>query len=55
MLQVSAQGKNYQAIADHFALSVKTVRSYISTNFANLQLADRAQVIVKARDAGIGG
>ncbi|MGH3909726.1 MAG: DNA-binding response regulator, partial [Pseudonocardiaceae bacterium] len=31
-----------------------TVRNYISSIFAKLQVADRAQAIVAAREAGIG-
>ena len=35
-------------------LTVKTVRNYMSNIFAKLQVADRAQAIVLARDAGFG-
>jgi DNA-binding NarL/FixJ family response regulator len=31
------------------------VGSHISTIFSKLQVADRAEAIVKARDAGMGG
>ncbi len=55
VLQLIAQGENNQVIADRLALSPKTVRNYISSIFAKLQVADRAQAIVKARDAGLGG
>jgi DNA-binding NarL/FixJ family response regulator len=53
VLQLIAQGENNQAIADRLALSPKTVRNYISAIFSKLQVADRAQAIVKARDAGM--
>jgi DNA-binding NarL/FixJ family response regulator len=55
VLQLIAQGENNQVIADRLALSPKTVRNYISSIFAKLQVADRAQAIIKARDAGLGG
>ena len=35
-------------------LSLKTVRNYISNIFMKLQVADRAQAIVRAREAGMG-
>lgn len=55
VLQLIAQGENNQVIADRLALSPKTVRNYISNIFAKLQVADRAQAIVKARGAGLAG
>jgi DNA-binding NarL/FixJ family response regulator len=33
---------------------IKTVRNHVSNIFGKLQVADRAAVIVKARDAGFG-
>ena len=44
----------HEAIADQFVLSLKTVRNYVSSIFSKLQVADRAQAIVRARDAGFG-
>ena len=35
-------------------LSQKTVRNHVSNIFAKLQVADRAQAIVRAREAGLG-
>ena len=35
-------------------LSAKTVANNVSTILAKLQLAERAQAIVAARDAGLG-
>jgi hypothetical protein len=36
-------------------LSEKTVRNHVSNIFMKLQVADRAEAIVRARDAGIAG
>ncbi|WP_222866065.1 LuxR C-terminal-related transcriptional regulator [Micromonospora sp. AP08] len=35
-------------------MSPKTVRNHLSNVLAKLQVADRAQAIVRARDAGLG-
>jgi DNA-binding NarL/FixJ family response regulator len=35
-------------------LSQKTVANHVSNIFSKLQVADRAQAIVRAREAGIG-
>lgn len=53
VLELIAQGENNPAIAERLALSPKTVRNYISIIFSKLHVADRAQAIVKARDAGL--
>lgn len=53
VLQLIAQGESNQVISERLALSPKTVRNYISSIFGKLQVADRAQAIVKARDAGL--
>jgi DNA-binding NarL/FixJ family response regulator len=49
-----AQGKSNQEIADQLNISVKTVGNHISNIFNKLQVADRAQAIVLAKDAGMG-
>lgn len=36
-------------------LSPKTVRNHVSSIFTKLQAADRAQAIIRARGAGLGG
>lgn len=53
VLRLMAQGENNETIARQLALSSKTVRNYVSNIFSKLQVADRAQAIVKARDAGL--
>ena len=52
VLRLMAQGTSNEAIAQQLSLSSKTVRNYVSNIFSKLQVADRAQAIVKARDAG---
>jgi len=55
ILGLIAQGKNNSHIAQHLFLSPKTVRNHISNIFAKLHVADRAEAIVRAREAGLGG
>ena len=54
VLNLIAQGYNNSEIADKLVLSPKTVSNHISNIFAKLQVADRAQAIVRARQAGLG-
>ncbi len=44
----------YRMIAERLSLSPKTVRNNVSNVFTKLQVADRAQAIIQARDAGLG-
>jgi DNA-binding NarL/FixJ family response regulator len=54
ILNLIGAGKNNQEIADTLFLSLKTVRNYVSNIFTKLQVADRAQAIIRAREAGLG-
>jgi DNA-binding NarL/FixJ family response regulator len=54
VLEVIAEGQSNQVIARRLVLSPKTVRNHVSNIFAKLQVADRAQAIVRAREAGLG-
>lgn len=54
VLVMIAQGLENAEIARALGLSVKTVRNHASNIFAKLQVAHRAQAIVRARDAGLG-
>lgn len=54
VLELIAAGRNNQEISGELYLSLKTVRNYVSSIFAKLQVADRAQAIVRAREAGLG-
>ncbi len=49
-----AQGESNAAIAKRLVLSTKTVQNHVSNIFSKLQVADRSQAIVRARDAGLG-
>lgn len=53
VLALIARGLTNAAIAARLGLSPKTVRNYISEIFGKLEVADRAQAIVRARDAGL--
>ncbi|GIE85611.1 response regulator transcription factor [Actinoplanes regularis] len=55
ILELVAQGRNNAYLARHLRLSPKTVRNHISNVFAKLHVADRAEAIVRAREAGLGG
>lgn len=55
ILSLLAAGRSNAAIAAALYLSPKTVRNNVSNVFAKLQVADRAEAIVRAREAGLGG
>jgi DNA-binding NarL/FixJ family response regulator len=54
LLTLIAQGQNNGGIAQCLNISHKTVRNHISNIFNKMQVADRAQAIARARDAGLG-
>jgi len=54
VLDLIAQGLNNAEIARRLYVSPKTVRNHISNIFIKLQVADRSQAIVRAREAGLG-
>ncbi len=54
VLELMASGKDNASIAHRLSLSQKTVRNRVSAIFTKLQVADRAQAIVAAREAGLG-
>jgi DNA-binding NarL/FixJ family response regulator len=53
VLGLIAQGRSNGEIADRLVLSQKTVRNHVSNIFSKLQVADRAQAIIRAREAGL--
>lgn len=54
ILDLVAAGRSNPQIAAALYLSPKTVRNNVSNVFAKLHVADRAEAIVRARDAGLG-
>jgi DNA-binding NarL/FixJ family response regulator len=54
ILNLIARGHPNPSIARELSLSTKTVGNYVSNIFTKLQVADRAQAIIRAREAGLG-
>jgi DNA-binding NarL/FixJ family response regulator len=54
ILDLVAEGLDNRQIAARLFISGKTVSNHISNIFAKLHIADRAQAIVAAREAGLG-
>lgn len=54
VLNLIAGGRSNAEITRQLFLSPKTVRNHISNIFTKLRVADRAQAIVRAREAGLG-
>lgn len=54
ILDLITQGYRNPEIAERLFLSPKTVRNQVSNILSKLQVTDRAQAIIAARDAGLG-
>jgi DNA-binding NarL/FixJ family response regulator len=54
VLDLLADGLSNTAIAQRLGVAGKTVANTVSSVFAKLQVADRGQAIVRAREAGLG-
>lgn len=54
VLALIAEGASNTDIARRLFLSDKTVRNYVSSIFAKIDVAGRPEAIVKAREAGLG-
>lgn len=54
ILDLLAAGLPNAAIGQQLGLASKTVANNVSTIFTKLQVADRAQAIIQARNAGLG-
>ena len=55
ILDLIAAGRNNAQIASALYLAPKTVRNNVSNILAKLQATDRAEAIIRASDAGLGG
>jgi DNA-binding NarL/FixJ family response regulator len=53
ILQLVAVGQTNETIAETLVLSLKTVRNHVSNICAKLQVADRSQAALRAREAGL--
>jgi len=54
ILILVARGQGNAEISSTFFLSLKTVQNHVSNIFRKLQVADRAQAVIRAREAGLG-
>jgi DNA-binding NarL/FixJ family response regulator len=54
VLELLARGHDNPTIARMLVLTPKTVRNYVSAIFTKLEVNDRAALIVRAREAGVG-
>ncbi|MGX2995589.1 LuxR C-terminal-related transcriptional regulator [Streptomyces sp. JNUCC 64] len=55
VLDLIARGLDNATIARRLTVSPKTVRNHVSTVLTKLHTASRAEAIVRAREAGLGG
>ena len=54
ILELIAAGRSNGDIAQRLGITGKTVRNHVANVFNKLQVADRSQAIVRAREAGLG-
>jgi DNA-binding NarL/FixJ family response regulator len=54
ILACIAHGDTNSEIAEQLTISLKTVRNHVSSIFNKLQVTNRAQAAIRARDAGLG-
>lgn len=53
VLQLMAQGHSNAYIADHFVLSLKTVRNHVSNVLTKIGARSRSEAVARARDEGL--
>lgn len=53
ILALIARGRSNFEIAEELTISLKTVRNHASNIFSKLQVADRTQAAIRAREAGL--
>lgn len=54
ILNLIARGDDNADIARKLGITTKTVRNHVSNVFSKLQVADRTQAAIRAREAGLG-
>jgi len=54
VLGLLARGRTNDQIATELFLSLKTVRNYVTSILDKLQVEDRVQAAIRAREAGLG-
>lgn len=54
ILLLVAEGRKNSQIAQRLGLSEKTVRNHVSNILSKLQVVDRAEAIIRAREAELG-
>lgn len=54
VLTLLARGENKLRIAEILVISPKTVSNHLSNIYSKLQVADRAEAMLRAREAGLG-
>ncbi len=54
ILDLLTRGQSTTELGNRLGLSTKTISNYISNILTKLQVTDRAEAIVRARDAGLG-
>jgi pimeloyl-ACP methyl ester carboxylesterase/DNA-binding CsgD family transcriptional regulator len=54
VLELLARGLGNETIAERLGISAKTVRNQVSAVFDKLDVATRAEAIIRAREAGLG-
>ena len=54
ILALISRGRGNAEISSELFLSLKTVQNHVSNIFRKLQVADRAQAVIRAREAGFG-
>ncbi len=54
VLGLIAQGRSNPEIARQLSVSLKTVQNHVANICSKLQVADRSQAVIRAREAGLG-
>jgi DNA-binding NarL/FixJ family response regulator len=55
ILELIAEGRSNADIGQRLGIAPKTVRNHVANVLNKLEVADRSQAIVRAREAGLGG